>query len=215
MISRRQIIESHQELNECELYGESDESRRSTLDDGDEVSEEEEEFATKERCPRQPLTPVAGTQNSPIKRSNKPNKSRELVAEMQKKQQVISRGPSSSASHKPLTKSKLNDEPTMMRNYQDYHYDTSGKLKLTRRHVDNDDQEQDIDEEEEESSGLGSGGQTACFQDETILLHDNNNLQQQQQQEQDYRHFDPYSVYGEEDEEEDVWYSEERLFEVS
>lgn len=28
-------------------------------------------------------------------------------------------------------------------------------------------------------------------------------------------HFDPYSVYGEEDEEEDVWYSEERLFEVS
>lgn len=27
--------------------------------------------------------------------------------------------------------------------------------------------------------------------------------------------FDPYSVYGEEDEEEDVWYSEERLFEVS
>lgn len=31
----------------------------------------------------------------------------------------------------------------------------------------------------------------------------------------DYRHFDPYSVYGEEDEEEDVWYSEERLFEVS
>lgn len=31
----------------------------------------------------------------------------------------------------------------------------------------------------------------------------------------DYRHFDPYSVYGEEDEEEDVWFSEERLFEVS
>lgn len=31
----------------------------------------------------------------------------------------------------------------------------------------------------------------------------------------DYRQFDPYSVYGEEDEEEDVWYSEERLFEVS
>lgn len=30
-----------------------------------------------------------------------------------------------------------------------------------------------------------------------------------------HRHFDPYSVYGEEDEEEDVWYSEERLFEVS
>lgn len=29
------------------------------------------------------------------------------------------------------------------------------------------------------------------------------------------RNFDPYSVYGEEDEEEDVWYSEERLFEVS
>lgn len=28
-----------------------------------------------------------------------------------------------------------------------------------------------------------------------------------------YRQFDPYSVYG--DEEEDVWYSEERLFEVS
>lgn len=35
------------------------------------------------------------------------------------------------------------------------------------------------------------------------------------QEEDDYRHFDPYSVYGEEDEEEDVWYSEERLFEVS
>lgn len=35
------------------------------------------------------------------------------------------------------------------------------------------------------------------------------------QSHQDYRHFDPYSVYGEEDEEEDVWYSEERLFEVS
>lgn len=33
--------------------------------------------------------------------------------------------------------------------------------------------------------------------------------------EEDYRNFDPYSVYGEEDEEEDVWYSEERLFEVS
>lgn len=31
---------------------------------------------------------------------------------------------------------------------------------------------------------------------------------------EDYRHFDPYSIYGEEDEEEDVWYSEERLFEV-
>lgn len=52
-------------------------------------------------------------------------------------------------------------------------------------------------------------------------------LSQQQQQQRfmmkqrqvcdqpNYRHFDPYSVYGEEDEEEDVWYSEERLFEVS
>lgn len=29
------------------------------------------------------------------------------------------------------------------------------------------------------------------------------------------RNFDPYSVYGEEDEEEDVWYSENRLVEVS
>lgn len=37
----------------------------------------------------------------------------------------------------------------------------------------------------------------------------------QQAYEPDYRQFDPYSVYGEEDEEEDVWYSEERLFEVS
>lgn len=27
--------------------------------------------------------------------------------------------------------------------------------------------------------------------------------------------FDPYSIYGEEDDEEDVWYSEDRLFEVS
>lgn len=41
-------------------------------------------------------------------------------------------------------------------------------------------------------------------------------LRQQQQAENQaqspYRHFDPYSIYGEED---DVWYSEERLFEVS
>lgn len=35
-----------------------------------------------------------------------------------------------------------------------------------------------------------------------------------EQEDNRYRHFDPYSVYGEEDEEEDVWYSEERLFEV-
>lgn len=35
----------------------------------------------------------------------------------------------------------------------------------------------------------------------------------QQQDSSHYRHFDPYSVHGEEDE--DVWYSEERLFEVS
>lgn len=32
---------------------------------------------------------------------------------------------------------------------------------------------------------------------------------------EDYRNFDPYSVYADEDDEEDVWYSEERLFEVS
>ena len=31
----------------------------------------------------------------------------------------------------------------------------------------------------------------------------------------EYKNFDPYSIYGDEDEEEDVWYSEERLFEVS
>lgn len=52
----------------------------------------------------------------------------------------------------------------------------------------------------------------------------NNNIQEEEgegegedyeDEEEDYRHFDPYSVYGEEDEEEDVWYSEERLFEVS
>lgn len=37
-----------------------------------------------------------------------------------------------------------------------------------------------------------------------------------QQQELAYnRHFDPYSVYGEDDDEEDVWYSEQRVFEVS
>lgn len=29
------------------------------------------------------------------------------------------------------------------------------------------------------------------------------------------RHFDPYSVYGEDDDEEDIWYSEQRLLEVS
>lgn len=38
------------------------------------------------------------------------------------------------------------------------------------------------------------------------------NSQQQEQLEPNYRQFDPYSIYSDE---EDVWYSEERLFEVS
>ena len=38
---------------------------------------------------------------------------------------------------------------------------------------------------------------------------------EEQQDDDYYRNFDPYSVYGDEDEEEDVWYAEERLFEVS
>lgn len=42
--------------------------------------------------------------------------------------------------------------------------------------------------------------------------NEHRNWRQQQQQQDDYRQFDPYSVYSEE---EDVWYSEERLFEVS
>lgn len=39
--------------------------------------------------------------------------------------------------------------------------------------------------------------------------------QTSQDSDQDYRNFDPYSVYADEDDEEDVWYSEERLFQVS
>lgn len=35
---------------------------------------------------------------------------------------------------------------------------------------------------------------------------------QQMSRDPNYRHFDPYSIYSED---EDVWYSEERLFEVS
>lgn len=70
----------------------------------------------------------------------------------------------------------------------------------------NDDQEEDnVDEDDEDEfraqemrQHLRSSNHTNCND-----LHE------------DYRHFDPYSVYGEEDEEEDVWYSEERLFEVS
>lgn len=51
-------------------------------------------------------------------------------------------------------------------------------------------------------------------EDECMMMMMRNKINCNQHHE-DYRHFDPYSVYGEEDEEEDVWYSEERLFEVS
>lgn len=40
-------------------------------------------------------------------------------------------------------------------------------------------------------------------------------MEQESNQSEGYRHFDPYSIYGCKDEDEDVWYSEEGLFEVS
>lgn len=69
-------------------------------------------------------------------------------------------------------------------------------------------QDDSEDEEEEDDHFRHQGhdpSERMLFQDE---LQDDSRIDF-------YRNFDPYSVYGEEDEEEDVWYSEERLFEVS
>jgi len=66
-------------------------------------------------------------------------------------------------------------------------------------------QEEEEDDDEEELYDLGRGEEATS----------GGHCKERSGPPADYRHFDPYSVYGEEDEEEDVWYSEERLFEVS
>lgn len=72
------------------------------------------------------------------------------------------------------------------------------------------------------SSRMSSTNQKgALSRNKQAMLHQNPHPHQSLARAADHesnmsQHFDPYSVYGEEeDEEEDVWYSEERLFEVS
>lgn len=63
--------------------------------------------------------------------------------------------------------------------------------------------EEELDDSELEAQLAGTGGISSAGRSDMAGQLEN------------HRHFDPYSIYGEEDEEEDVWYSEERLFEVS
>lgn len=68
----------------------------------------------------------------------------------------------------------------------------------------NEELEDNVEEEEEEEVN------DVSLMKQTDTSHDLND------NDDDYHNFDPYSVYNEEDnEEEDIWYSEERLFEVS
>lgn len=71
-------------------------------------------------------------------------------------------------------------------------------------------EEGDFHQVGQQSTKATGGGQV--FQQRRMLS------EQQREEEHKFvrQDFDPYSIYGEdEDEEEDVWYSEERLFEVS
>lgn len=96
---------------------------------------------------------------------------------------------------------------------QQQHYDRSGNLQRGaqnnfRKHelqerTQQDDINDSSDEREDECTMM------------MMMRNNNGNNNNNNLHHEDYRHFDPYSVYGEEDEEEDVWYSEERLFEVS
>ena len=77
----------------------------------------------------------------------------------------------------------------MLRNKQHQHHQQDSALQVQ--------QQARAQAQENSSSTASRGGDGGC---ESSI---------------DVGNFDPYSVYGDEDEEEDVWYSEERLFEVS
>lgn len=77
---------------------------------------------------------------------------------------------------------------------------------------------QEVKQQQVGSSQLG-GAQTESSDGYVVAGADNSSSSNPSYEEymgdqdaQNYRHFDPYSIYSEE---EDVWYSEERIFEVS
>lgn len=191
MISRRQIIENQQELS------------ASRLQDG-----------------RGQLAPNSATNRQVTARAIKEDANKRKSASTSKQQQQQKPTPTSNRQsiktfeHETTREDyelNLTEEMTNLGDlkcFQDHEqYDRTGRI---RQH-DELQLQDSADEREDECKMM-----MMMMQRNNINMSDSsNNSNGNNLHHEDYRHFDPYSVYGEEDEEEDVWYSEERLFEVS
>lgn len=203
MISRRQIIESQQKLN----------AQRFLL----EKQQQQQQQQSKQQSQQQ---------NSKGNIMSKSQNSRQALAKMaQSPEEIVPKGSNKS---RQLGKSKqfcveqeydIKLARNMRRfsgNNKCFHDENYAHQEIEEENDDNED-EDELEDENDGQDNIDEDEEDEFRAQDTNKHRSNNHncISHDDGLHEDYRHFDPYSVYGEEDEEEDVWYSEERLFEVS